>query len=608
VYAAVDIAQTTVVSNTALNAGGGGIHLQNCLSGVRFTACNVSQNSAAYKGGGVLSEFALRVQFVDTDMQGNSASEGAAAYMTSEYLLDPEYKPAWVDPGYSFPDSHRMYGEASVLFQRTSMSGNTANEMGGGVVLAGHSSTVVQASNILDNHAQQSGGGVAAIQGAALTVTDARIERNSAVQCGGGLLWSSNQEISVSGTLEISQNTAGSLAGVGDTSLTGLDLTGNGGGVCLLQRQGDMNYISRSQLLIKDTHTNDDAVVRTSRYDARVGANAVSGANTDEEEGTTSPNACSDTFENSTPLLVRARSPGSGLVMSGNTAELGGGAVYVDCVPKASGTAWSAYSKIIQRQQRRLRTYAYARAHTRNAHDARFRDLFDDKFGISYEESVSTLRQQTSTGQTDQTFIMTFTGNRAGYGGNMASTLNSTVLVGAVEKGQMPGAPLHGTVWLLDSWGQRAQRATGTLPYTIKVEVCTGPCHAGGELLSTSYYGFNVSGMSALEEGSRTPVLWPSSVGTRSDSDTGSALRRATNSSTWAKELYMRLFVEVGNTNQATLKPLMYTVGRQPCGAGFQVRMVDSVHHLCSECEAGSFNVDTDADGCLPCPAGVLCK
>jgi hypothetical protein len=645
VHGTIDIVQSSVLANSAMRSGGGGIYVQNCLSGVHLTACNVSANTALQRGGGLLSEYTVHADLVDSTMQANTASEGGAVYFSSEYLSDPEYRPAWVDAEYTLPDSLHVYGEADVLVSKSLLRNNKAASKGGAMVLAGLSTAAIHDSRILENTAQQKGGGIAAIQRASVALFNSEIARNVAANCGGGILWASTSTMTVNGIAEIAQNMAGN-SGVTDMSTRAV--SGSGAGICLSQRRQDVGEYDTGSMY-GEVINMSSSLIGTSAYEASMRADGSVASNKLGTTLSTDANACSQAFESNPPLFMRSDTQDSTLYMSGNIAELGGGAVYVDCVPATGGAAVKAYADILHKEQslragiapagrgrsnqRVYRTSADeyhiepsreqlevdgSPAHEHQIKDsAVIRKLNEEVYGVrpriedahhhkDYDNEANSRQKRASPSHRTWPVTMVFTHNKAGYGDVIASSLNATVVTGAVERGQMPGEPLHGTVWLLDSWGQRAQKASGVLPYTIRAEVCVRPCNLGGELLATSYYGFNSTGMSALEKGSRMPILWPSNASDAPPSQR--ALAGAGNSSLWSPALHIRLFVEVDSASNAVLEPLLYTVGRRPCEAGSRARMVDDMHHVCSECEAGSFSLGMDTSTCLRCPVGVNCR
>jgi len=224
----VDVVGATITGNTATEGSGGG--LITSAGTVTLTDTVLSTNQASNTGGG-LAQGMGTVTLVGCTVAGNSASNGGGGIgggdnlsVASSLVMDN-----------TAPFGAGIASGTATVITATTVSGNDASVSGGGI-LNGGGSVNVAGSLISGNTAVQDGAGIFIQTGASLTLQDTTVSGNQAGLLGGGLR---NGGTSTLERVTLSGNSAAEGGGVyafgGDASLTNVTLSGNsaasGGGI-----------------------------------------------------------------------------------------------------------------------------------------------------------------------------------------------------------------------------------------------------------------------------------------------------------------------------------------------------------------------------------------
>jgi CSLREA domain-containing protein len=212
-----------VVSGNKATGAGGGIYQP--TGTLTLTNCIVSGNEAGI-GGGILSYGGGVISITESTISGNAATTSNSGGMYA-YL-------------------------SSVTFERSTISGNTAVEIGGGVRLQLGSTTILN-STISGNTAGTSGGGIYRFGGTTRillsTITD-----NAATNGGGGGVYLTNGAVmDVKGSIIWGNTRSGTTANDvgGDAngySSLGYNLIGAGGAISQFTADGDQTGVTDALL------------------------------------------------------------------------------------------------------------------------------------------------------------------------------------------------------------------------------------------------------------------------------------------------------------------------------------------------------------------------
>ncbi len=206
------------------------------------TGCTISDNSAAYAGGGIdniyNSEAATVLTLTNCVVSGNTAGAGGGvnnsgtATITDCMITDNSS----ISPGGGYGDGAGLQNSGTVSLTDCTISGNTGATQGGG--LANQGAALLAGCTVSDNFATGGdgvGGGISDL-GASLSLTECTISNNVAAFEGGGI-FANGQTSDTLTDCTISGNNAFNGGGLGGAAyMTNCTIYGNsalyyGGGI-----------------------------------------------------------------------------------------------------------------------------------------------------------------------------------------------------------------------------------------------------------------------------------------------------------------------------------------------------------------------------------------
>ena len=174
---------------------GGGVAAEDSAT-VTFIDCNFNNNNASLGGGLFGSNASLVVS--ECNFMANTAYQGGGMFgQNGSILINGSIFSSNIS-SVEANDSNVLgqggaldFLSANANIADTNISGNVAQEIGGGLYLGGSNSTVIHNCIVIDNSAGQMGGAVAAATSAQVQVANCTIVNNVAIANMGGGLFSS---------------------------------------------------------------------------------------------------------------------------------------------------------------------------------------------------------------------------------------------------------------------------------------------------------------------------------------------------------------------------------------------------------------------------------
>ena len=198
--------------------GGGGLSVSNYFDiPIRIHSSTIEDNSTDGFGGGIsITNYQRDSEIRDTIIQNNTAANGGGIMLntTSGAAEEMLIVNSQINDNEATTDGGGVFARHRVRFEQSQITGNTAGELGGGLVSRGYYSYVNIVESIIDANSASRGGGIAVDgYGAYLDLEMSNVIYNSATEAGGGLWLNVNEVVDVSQST-ISGNTAGSAGGI----------------------------------------------------------------------------------------------------------------------------------------------------------------------------------------------------------------------------------------------------------------------------------------------------------------------------------------------------------------------------------------------------------
>lgn len=237
------INSSRIAENTSVDLGGG---LYNFAGNVTMNGVEFVGNSTDGDGGGIWNSGRVTaaigtILIKNSTIRDNSAELGGGIGNTRDSFLtirDTMISGNTATNGAGIANHNESsFGPGTVWLLRTTVTGNTATQAGGGVLALKNKTNIVD-STITENHAQF-GGGLANLDGGVMRLSEVTVARNTASKEGGGM--TNELATLILMYAHVDHNTSGGDGGglfnfAGTVSMTNSDFTTNsavseGGGV-----------------------------------------------------------------------------------------------------------------------------------------------------------------------------------------------------------------------------------------------------------------------------------------------------------------------------------------------------------------------------------------
>lgn len=180
----VELTQSEVSGNTASDDGGG-LYIKSVTTLVLANS-TISNNSAGSngRGGGIQGKFVIDVSLTNSTVSGNSARYGGGLAVSGALTIT-DSTISENTAGNSGGGIRKEFGP--VRLYNSSVWGNVANTVGGGIYSVSNSFTTISNSTLSGNTAKFSTGGAISQNGGSITITNSTVSDNVAPATKGGV-------------------------------------------------------------------------------------------------------------------------------------------------------------------------------------------------------------------------------------------------------------------------------------------------------------------------------------------------------------------------------------------------------------------------------------
>mmetsp|Transcript_35415 Transcript_35415/g.85507 ORF Transcript_35415/g.85507 Transcript_35415/m.85507 type:complete len:1753 (+) Transcript_35415:88-5346(+) len=583
----LEVTECSFESNEAISGTGGGLSTV-AAEKILIQRCRFLHNVAMTSGGGVYMQYVGKANLRDNSFDGgNQARLGSAVFYTTTYEADPNYRSVHQDPFYVAPDSV-VFHDGGILLMNGNVVSNNAAGFAGAVHIEGRTMAYIDGTNFTRNI----GGAVHAAGRSKLYLRDSWMHLNTNVGSGGAVALSGSSRgvltsVTVTGNVAL-HGGGGYISDHAILEITNCTLVGNVATMC-----GGGFALNSSEASVWD------GVSTASRNTAWNGGGICLMLGINQN--------CWDF-----PFLML----GNGTVMMHeNRAELGGGNMFVRCVPghffpgSAITQLAETGSTVFTRSEPPYAMAAPDVFFSATMHGNHHYQGAEDHGKDELERRD--LDEEAELGHGLR--IVGAEGSGSGYGAWLATSPLHLELQEFVS-GYAPGESIMSSVHLVDGLFQKMLRKSGEpLEVQVLVEVLFTWGTAPRSWHDGVYVGERDKLLESIQNSSVHQWWKPSQYPYAFQSD---GVCRVSNLflewPVWNGAPADNVVVVHDPAGDIISHVVAFSASRNPCTAGTYISVIktDGVYSLtlCQPCQISTYSIVNDSRVCNPCPAGGICS